>query len=350
MAGESDPVFKLAPTLAPQAFGGAWVDIPNGRIVVAYTDDGDFDRRLAQLSDEFSEHPNRVTVVRHRHTLAALEDAQEVLWSVRGRVADLRVEGVRLQPQFDRLEVLVAEPARKDVAAEPGRAFGVDPSMLHVVEYLGEEEDNAPRGGHALTSCSVGAHAKDQSGDVYLVTAGHCSNNRQHRTSGAVGGALHGPYFQVIANEYEMDSGPVDARAMIHGWPTYQPQPRSLVKRWAAGRDYRLVAGVGQSAVGDRIGDIVCHAGANTGGINHCGAITSVNSNYVDHFGMRDVSYQRQSGGQRCNGLLRAPQPEPLVRSQTCGNPLWNMQRRPEVFDRNLSRAVLVPSRTRLPP
>lgn len=286
MAGQSQPVFDMAADLAPGAFGGAWIDAKEGVVVVSYTDDARLqDDRLARLR-EVSTHPDRIRIVQHKYTLEELHDGLDRLYDIPAiaKATGIDVLGVTVQHQFDRLTVSATNPP-KDADSVIAEETGVLADMIYVEHQEPIVLDNAPRGGHRIQDptglgCSTGAHATNAAGIVFLVTAGHCDNTGHHTNGGIAGTATHGATFFVTNSIFEK-LGPIDAQAMRHGWPAYQPAPTGLVKRWAAGRDYRLVSAVppptppngGQP--GDRVGDTVCQAGHRTMGVGHCGPILS---------------------------------------------------------------------------
>ncbi len=319
----SQPVFDVAAKLAPETFAGVWMDVATGSIVASYTDLGEnrrvADERLAELTG-VAKYRDRVRIESQEFTLAELDRVfsdlrAERLQGSSYQVAGLRVGSVSLQPMKNRIFISIepvdlARVDGTDAAAEAlGRHLGVSSKMFVVDEYTGEEELGAARGGHRIGTgangavsnsggCSVAGHVSNSSGNFFVVTAGHCAGSAvpevmRHTQSGLAGNTLHNPQFYKQVSNWEVNgttANPTnaDVQIMRHGWPSWTPQPSRQIANWH-GNDYRLQSVVQPGDIFDRVGDLVCQAGHNTGGISHCGAIDSVEWDCGSHIDMRQV-------------------------------------------------------------
>jgi hypothetical protein len=278
-------VLEVAQAVAPSTYAGGWLDVANGRIFVGATEpDGPrFDPVRAA-----SRQAGTVEIVTFKHTLEALEDANNQIWNDRSELGrqGLEVGAAFVNVPLNRLSIAVSGGNHEEAAKRLSELFGLPSDMLSVTEYLGEVLDTPPLGGQSIETCSAGPFGHG-GGLAHLTTAGHCGNALRHNNGGLPGALTHDPTYNT---SLEQASGSADAQRMgpVDG-TTF------LVEGWGAA-DRTIIGSQGVGGTFDQVGAWVCQSGSRTQGVGNCGPIVSVDFNCGGLSNMRAVDYDRTGG------------------------------------------------------
>lgn len=300
---ETAAIPQRAESILGDRFGGTWADTTRGENVVA------------SISPPTQEEAERITSGTTRpvrfsqveFSLVELRDAEQSFTAEPHSRDDhdLRVVEVSVYPMENRLRVAISTSASEaemsnEAVADRFTAERDLPVGLLVVNRApaAAAEESAPLGGHYLTnSCSVGLHAYAGSrtaSNSYLVTAGHCTNSARHRSGGTPSGTIHDPIYRVQSSSHDVDYLGVDAQLMRSDTAS-QMQPTAVIESWHLGQDFVRSGTVSENGTFDQIGHVVCHAGAETGGVGNCGSIKSL-GNCLDNILVRKVEYSSTFG------------------------------------------------------
>lgn len=288
----SGAVFAHAERTSPQTYAGGWIDVREGAIVVAFTDDGS--GRMSDLQS-VARRPDAIRIVTARFSLAEVSTATDLIWESAdlAAAAGIEIGATALNQRTNQVEVSVRD-VTVATAGALAQVYSVPVDLLAVDEFVADEvEENAPLGGHSIQTCSSGAFAYIDTvygRAPYLVTAGHCASSLRHNSSGIPDTATHDPTFTV---NREVNAGAADGQKMNLG-----PSPwftTTQVEGWQVG-DFTITSGAAYHGDFDQDGAVVCQAGSRTRGAANCGEITSVQFNCGSHTNMRRVTYNSMGG------------------------------------------------------